>query len=90
MACHNSAYCLLIGNRSAILGRAMAPGKPAPSASDYSVSEQWKRRQTPVRQGHRGHLSGTPWAGVKPDTLEISGVKYVVQSRSAVTKSATG
>ena len=28
-------------------------------------------RQTPVRRVHRGHSAGSPWAGMKPDTLEI-------------------
>ena len=28
-------------------------------------------RQTPVQRVHTGHSSGSPWAGVKPDTLMI-------------------
>ena len=28
-------------------------------------------RQTPIRRVHGGHPPGSPWAGMKPDTLEI-------------------
>ena len=33
--------------------------------------KQWKHGRTPVQQGHRGHSSGSPWAGMKPDALKI-------------------
>ena len=38
------------------------------------LAKLWRKPavDTPVRQGLRGASLGLPWAGMKPDTLEIS------------------